>query len=98
MDKHILALDDDLRTLGAEIKADKERLGVKEDETVLEPSKSARLRGFQRMAGGALAPTAAAAGQAAAEAAGERKRRGKKRKDEVEDEEGRFWFCAGMLW
>eukprot|EP00798_Chlamydomonas_sp_ICE-L_P006906 gene6906-30884_t len=37
-------LDDDLRTLGNEIRADKERLGMKEDETVLDESKFAKLR------------------------------------------------------
>jgi hypothetical protein len=88
IDKHIQSLDEDLRALDSEIRADKERVGMGEDESAIEKLEATKSRGRGRV-------SAAAAAAAAAAEASEKKKRGRKR-SETEEEDGEWvpaWAC-----
>lgn len=79
IDKHIQSLDEDLRSLESEIGADKQRLGLRPDESAAERLETTKPRGRGRP------PSKATAAQEAADT----KKRGRKRSvAEVEDEAG----------
>ncbi|GAX74808.1 hypothetical protein CEUSTIGMA_g2255.t1 [Chlamydomonas eustigma] len=82
IDKHIQSLDEDLRNLEAEIKNDKERLGMGEDESATLKLESTKNKGR----GGRGSVTAAAL--AAAEGVPEKKKRGRKRTLVEEEDDG----------
>lgn len=79
IDSHIQSLDEDLRLLDAEIRADKERLGVGEDETAGGRLEARRTKGRGRVG---------VAAAAAAAAPDKKKKGGRKRTLETEEEDG----------
>ena len=88
IDKHIQNLDEDLRLLDNEVRVDKEKLGLAEDEP-LEAGRSGRGGGGNR--------SRSSAAVAAAEGVPDKKRKGYRKRGYQGEEEGRPSMIVGLL-